>query len=104
MDVIRIEYPENDRLRTLVRLDKSGGRRHEVGTAFLPKGSRMPDTGWSAHARHEVSIILEGKILTRSDGKEVVLSAGDIVSIPEGQSQHTEVLENTRLVYIFFDK
>lgn len=104
MEVKELVYPREDRLKTLICLNKTGGKSHEVGTGFLPAGCRMPDEGRSAHPRHEVSIILEGKIRTESGGKTAILEAGDIVSIPEGQSQCTEVMEDTRLVYIFFDK
>lgn len=105
MDTFKISYPGNgDRLKTLVQLTKSAERQHEVGTAFLPKGCTMPDVGTSRHPRHEVSIILEGKIETTSGGKTVVLEPGDIVSIPEGDEQSTQVIEDTRLIYIFFDK
>lgn len=105
MEKLSISYPNNgDRLKTLLTLSKAGGRRHEVGTAFLPAGCSMPDEGESAHPRHEVSIILEGKIKTSSNGETVTLEAGDIVSIPQETHQSTQVLEDTRLVYIFFDK
>ena len=36
--------------------------------------------------------------------RTVILEAGDIVSIPEQQSQCTEVMEDTQLIYIFFDE
>ena len=104
MDVVSLDYSKDDRLKTLLEICKSGDRCHEVGTGLLPKGGRMPETGRSAHTRHEVSLILDGKIITNSGGKEVVLRAGDIVSIPEGQHQNTQVMEETRLLYIFFDK
>lgn len=104
MNVKQLVYPCGDRLKTLICLEKSDGKSHEVGTGFLPAGCRMPDEGTSAHARHEVSIILEGKIETSSGGKTAILKPGDIVSIPEGQSQCTKVIEDTKLVYIFFDR
>jgi len=103
MEITRLTYPENAGLKTILTLRKSGGRQHEVGTAFLPAGSRMPAEGVSRHPRHEVSIILEGRIRTSSGGKTAILTAGDIVSIPESEAQHTEVLQDTRLVYLFFD-
>lgn len=105
MEKLLLSYPENgERLKTLLTLSKDGGRQHEVGAAFLPAGCTMPERGESAHPRHEVSIILEGKIETSSNGNTVTLEAGDIVSIPQGESQSTKVIEDTRLVYIFFDR
>lgn len=104
MEKIKVSYSNNgDRLKTLLQLSKLGDRNHEVGTAFLPTGCRMPIQGESTHPRHEVSIILDGRIRTHVGGKIVTLAAGDIVSIPENQAQYTEVLEDTRLIYLFFD-
>lgn len=105
MKTVSLVYPKPDeKLKTLIQLNKTEERTHEVGTGFLRAGTRMPDIGNSAHPRHEVSIILDGKIKTISGGETVVLQAGDVVSIPEEQEQSTEVLEDTRLIYIFFDK
>jgi quercetin dioxygenase-like cupin family protein len=105
MEKIEVSYADNtDRLKALVNIEKSGKRSHEVGTAFLPSGCSMPDFGSSIHPKHEVSIILEGKLETTSGGKTVILRKGDIVSIPEGESQSSKVLEDTKLIYIFFDK
>ncbi|NIB42176.1 hypothetical protein HBA55_21395 [Pseudomaricurvus alkylphenolicus] len=105
MQQINISYPEaNEKLKTLLTLSKTHHKQHEVGTGFLKAGTRMPDAGKSAHARHEVSIIVDGMLKTSSGGQTVLLQAGDIVSIPELQEQSTEVVEDTRLIYIFFDK
>jgi quercetin dioxygenase-like cupin family protein len=105
MEQIQVSYPvEPDRLKTIIQLTKSLERHHEVGTAYLPKGSSMPNSGTSTHPKHEVSIILEGKLETTSGGQTVILNAGDIVSIPDGESQSSKVLEDTKLIYVFFDK
>lgn len=104
MEVIHLQYPSEDRLKTLLEIHKSGGRCHEIGTGLLPKGSSMPVHGTSAHPRHEVTLILDGEIHTSAGGREVTLRAGDIVSIPEGENQRTTVIEETRLLYIFLDK
>ena len=102
MKIEKLVFPTKEKLKTLVTLEKSNGLQHEVGCGFLPSGSRMPNIGVSAHSRHEVSIILEGEIKTHSGGKTVTLMAGDIVSIPELQKQSTEVIADTKLIYIFF--
>lgn len=105
MHKIQLSYPiKPERLKSLFQVTKSLERQHEVGTAFLPKGSSMPSSGISTHRKHEVSIVLEGKLETTSGGQTFILQAGDIVSIPEGESQNSKVLEDTKLIYIFFDK
>ena len=99
-----LAFPTADRLKTLLTIKGEHDREHEVGTAFLPAGTRMPDEGNSRHPRHEVSIILEGLIETTSQGETATLKPGDIVSIPSGSEQSTMVLEDTQLIYIFFDE
>lgn len=103
MQKYELAFPTEDRLKTLLTKDCVDARQHEVGTAFLPAGSRMPDAGKTTHRRHEVSIILEGAIETSSEGESFLLKAGDIISIPTGEAQSTRVIEDTRLIYIFFD-
>lgn len=105
MEKIQVSYPtEPERLKALIQVVKSFERQHEIGTAFLPKGSTMPSSGTSTHSKHEVSIILEGKLETTSGGETVILQSGDIVSIPDGESQSSKILEDTKLIYVFFDK
>ena len=105
MEKISLSYAEPEvKLKSLVSLIKSDKKMQLGGTWCLAAGTRMPVHGRSAHSRHEVSIILDGTIETQSGGRTIVLQAGDLVSIPEGQEACTEVIEDTRLIYIFFDK
>ncbi|MEM1111289.1 MAG: cupin domain-containing protein [Pseudomonadota bacterium] len=104
MQQYALTFPCEDRLKTLLTLRGDTRREHEVGTAFLPAGCRMPEEGLSQHPRHEVSIILDGHIETTSGGDTITLKAGDIVSIPTGAEQCTRVIKDTQLIYIFFDE
>lgn len=62
----------------------------------------MPSAGFSQYPMREISVILEGSILTESGGKKVTLKAGDIVTIPPNQMQVSRFLEDTKLIYVFF--
>lgn len=73
-----------------------------VGTGTFKAGQIMPAKGFSQYPMREVSVILEGAIQTSSGGKDVILRAGDMVSIPPHQKQQSHFLEDTRLVYVFF--
>ena len=102
MYVLKMSYPAaSQRLKKLASFREGGDTVHEVGTAFLKRGTRMPDHGASRHCRREVSFILEGRLRTTSGGKTVTLGPGDVVSIPKGQAQYSEVLADTRLIYVF---
>ncbi|MFV3131232.1 cupin domain-containing protein [Niveispirillum sp. KHB5.9] len=101
MDVFKFHYPDDGPLKSIVKLEGPNGVTFELGSGFLPKGTRMPALGESAHPRHEVTIILDGMLETRSGGRTCVLRAGDVVSIPAGQSQASQVLDDTHLVWCF---
>jgi quercetin dioxygenase-like cupin family protein len=103
MDILKLNYPDPaERLCALLTLGNRENASLEVGTAYLKAGTRMPDRGVSAHPRHEISIILEGEIETTSNGRTVVLGAGDIVSIPAFEPQSSIIRQDTRLIYLFF--
>lgn len=102
MEIFKLTYPRYPaKLLSLVNL-KSNKCSLELGTGYLEAGVRMPDTGTSAHPRHEVSVILEGELETTSEGITQVLRAGDIVSIPALQAQSSVVTKNVKLMYVFF--
>ncbi|MBS88308.1 cupin domain-containing protein [Sphingobium sp.] len=100
MEVVGISFADPG-LKTLLSLKRDGEIIHEVGTAHFKAGHLQPAVGENSYPRREVSIILEGKLRTTVDGETVILKGGDIVTIPAGARQRSEVLEDTRLVYLF---
>lgn len=74
----------------------------EIGTGRFAAGQEMPAVGNSQHPMREISIILEGEIETSSGGKTARLRAGDLVTIPPHQIQHSRFVADTKLIYIFF--
>ena len=87
-----------------MRLFVAEGVVLEVGTGFLKAGTRMPDRGVSAHPRREITLILEGELSTTSGHESRRLGAGDMVTIPAGQEQHSIVHRDTRLFWMFFGR
>ncbi|MXW51367.1 MAG: cupin domain-containing protein [Gammaproteobacteria bacterium] len=101
MESFALAYPDGDeRLRSLQAF-AVGELGLEIGTGFLKAGTRMPDSGVSAHPRREITLILEGDLSTTSGGRTVRLGAGDVVSIPANQEQHSFVHQDTRLLWLF---
>lgn len=96
-----MDYPDGDARLKSLRTFAVGGLSLEVGTGYLKAGTRMPDAGVSAHPRREVTLILEGDLSTTSGGRTVRLGAGDFVSIPANQEQHSFVHQDTRLLWLF---
>ena len=75
-----------------------------VGTGRFSAGQVMPSIGHSQYPMREISFVLEGSIRTESGGKVVILKAGDLVTIPPDQKQVSHVLEDTKLISIFFGR
>ncbi|MXY05414.1 MAG: cupin domain-containing protein [Gammaproteobacteria bacterium] len=101
MESFALAYPDGDeRLRSLQGFGVGDGG-FEIGTGLIKAGTRKPDSGVSAHPRREITLILEGDLSTTSGGRTVRLGAGDVVSIPANQEQHSFVHQDTRLLWLF---
>lgn len=101
MESFSLAYPDGDERLKSLQAFAVGNLGLEIGTGFLKAGTRMPDSGVSAHPRREITLILEGDLSTTSGGRTVRLGAGDVVSIPANQEQHSFVHEDTRLLWLF---
>ena len=101
MESFSLAYPDGDEQLKSLQAFTVGKLGLEIGTGFLRAGTRMPDSGVSAHPRREITLILEGDLSTTSGGRTVRLGAGDIVSIPANQEQHSLVHQDTRLLWLF---
>lgn len=102
MEAFPIGRPRDDERLESKRTFEVGGVTLEIGTGFLKAGTRMPDQGNSRHPKREITLILEGEITTVSGNRTRNLRAGDIVTIPPGQEQHTVVHRDTSLLWMFF--
>lgn len=73
----------------------------QFGTVFLKKGTRIPETGFTKHDSHEISIIQEGRIqMLNEDGSiNGNLEKGDVIYIEAFEAQAGNVLEDTKIIY-----
>ena len=101
MESFSLAYPDGDERLKSLRTFAVENLSLEIGTGFLKAGTRMPDSGVSAHSRREITLVLEGDLSTTSGGHTVRLAAGDLVSIPANQEQHSIVHQDTRLLWLF---
>ena len=102
MEAFRLKFPDSAEILASLGKFSYDGVSLEIGSGFLKAGTRLPTQGKSEYPRREVTFILEGEISTTSGGRTCRLVAGDIVTIPPGQTQHTVVHKDTRLLWIFF--
>lgn len=102
MEAFRLVFPDGAEKLASLRKFSAQGVDFEIGSGFLRAGTRLPEEGASVHPRREVTLILDGEISTTSGNQTHRLVAGDIVTIPAGQRQHTLVHKDTRLLWMFF--
>jgi len=69
-----------------------------VARVLLKKGSVVPR---HSHHNEQVTYILEGALKFIIDGKEVVVSAGEVLCIPPNMPHEAEALEDTVDLDIF---
>jgi quercetin dioxygenase-like cupin family protein len=74
----------------------------KMGTAKIQKGDWVPQTGYSSHAQHEVSVILKGLLEIEIAGQTTPLKHGEVVMIPAGEAHRTLALEDSELIWFWF--
>ena len=87
---------------SLLKLGPEAGAAIDVGVASFPPDIRFPDTGYSVHDQHEVSLILEGETEIETPDGVTTVRAGDIVHLEPGE-QHAAIARTpTRVFYILY--
>lgn len=73
----------------------------EAGTYVIEPGERVPESGYTAHAGTEVSIILEGELRLVTD-ETYHVGPDSLVVIPAGTEHYSENHgeSDARLVYV----
>ena len=103
MEILKFAPPATGKIaETLVSLHSREAAEIQVGTAFLPKGTRVPEAGLNAYPKHEISFLLEGLIEGETNGKPCRFEAGDIIHMTPNETQWGVALEDTLIYYIFF--
>ncbi|WP_335965470.1 hypothetical protein [Galbibacter sp. PAP.153] len=103
MKTVEIQYPgEGDYYNKELHVGENLGIRTLLGTVYLKKGARIPETGFSRHPFNEVSIITEGCIEMIDEENKVLgyLRAGTAVYFNAGEPQAGHVMEDTKLIYV----
>ena len=103
MKVFQLEYPQHP-LQVLDQLELApeANASLKMGTAKIQKGDWIPQTGYSQHEQHEVSVIIKGKLEIEVAGEISSLKNGDAVMIPAGEAHRTMALEDAELIWFWF--
>ena len=89
---------ELESLNPLLQRQFVVGESVMVARVLLKKGSRVP---LHRHVHEQISYILEGALQFRVDGKEIVVSAGEVLCIPPNMPHEALALEDTVDLDIF---
>jgi quercetin dioxygenase-like cupin family protein len=74
------------------------GDRVTVARFELKRGGIVP---MHAHESEQVSLVLDGALKFRIDGREIVVRSGEVLEIPGTVPHEVEVLEDTLVVDVF---
>ncbi len=89
---IRWNDVELEDLNPLLQRQCVVGESIMVARVLLKKGSFVP---MHSHVNEQVTYILEGALKFRIDGKEIVVSAGEVLCIPPNMPHEALALEDT---------
>ena len=90
-------------IENLVELFGGSTANLRIGSATFPAGTRHPETGYSVHDHHEVSLILSGEIgLDTPDGSFRAFAPGDLVHIEPGEEHAPRPIIDSQVLFILF--
>jgi len=90
---VLISVPAMDRLRGAKRKLHSS-----VARVLLKKGCLVPE---HSHHNEQITYVLEGALKFGIDGKEIVVNAGEVLTIPPNMPHWAEALADTVDLDIF---
>jgi quercetin dioxygenase-like cupin family protein len=89
---VRWNAVELEELNPLLRRQFIVGRDIMVARVLMKKGCIVPE---HSHVNEQVTYILEGALKFWIDGKEIVVGAGEVLTIPPNMPHKAEALEET---------
>lgn len=98
MKHIRWKDVELERLNPLLDRQMVVGENVMLARVLLKKGCVVPV---HSHLNEQIVYILEGAVRFSIDGKEIVVAAGEVLSIPPNVPHSAEALEDTVDLDIF---
>lgn len=105
MKILKFALPANGNVsEELISVHTDGPSDLQAGSAFLPKGTRVPATGANAYPKHEISFIISGCIEGEVNGEPCRFTSGDIIQMLPFETQWGVAVEDTMIFYTFFGK
>lgn len=89
---------ELEELKPLLQRQLIVGQNIMVARVLLQKGAIVPE---HSHHNEQVTYVLEGALKFWIDGREIVVKAGEVLTIPSHMPHQAEALEDTVDLDIF---
>ena len=89
---------EREKLNDLIDREMVVGDKLMLARVYLKKGAHVPQ---HHHHNEQVTYILEGALKFAIDGKEIVVSAGEVLCIPSNMPHEAWALEDTLDLDVF---
>ena len=89
---------EREKLNDLIDREMVVGDKIMLARVFLKKGAHVPE---HHHHNEQVTYILEGALKFAIDGKEIVVSAGEVLCIPSNMPHEAWALQDTLDLDVF---
>jgi len=89
---------EKEVLSPLIARKIISGEKAMVAQVFLAKGAVVPE---HKHESEQITYILEGALLFEIDGKEILVSKGQVLRIPSWMPHKATAVEDTLDLDIF---
>jgi len=89
---------EREKLNPLIEREMITGQEIMVARVFIKKGGHVP---LHHHHNEQLTYILEGALKFAIDGKEIVVRAGEVLSIPSNMPHEAWGLEDTLDLDVF---
>jgi len=93
-----VERNRNEELNPLLFRRFVVGQNVMVARILLKKGCFVPE---HSHHNEQISCVLEGALKFGIDGKEIVVSAGEVLAIPPHMPHWAEAIADTLAFDIF---
>ena len=81
-----------EKVTELISRKLVAGDRQMLVQVYLKRGALVP---LHSHESEQLTYVLDGMLKVRVDGKDVVVSGGEVVRIPSGAPHQTEALADT---------
>jgi quercetin dioxygenase-like cupin family protein len=96
--VRRWDALDRERMNTLVEREVFHAAHLTVARLHLAAGAVVPE---HSHPNEQITCLLEGKLKFVSAGREIVISAGDMLEIPPHEPHRVEALEDSVAMDLF---